>query len=192
MTHNRDCAARRHRRGWTLIELLIVCSITGVLSVTGVVTIGLLLSAEGRGADALVHQTTVSRLSARFRDDVHAANTATIEDSNGAEQDRLVLQRIDGGTTTYQVADGALERRVDGGARDGSRERYRLPENSIRFESNEDGIVRLVIVVPRQVLSDSAAGELPPPASLRIAVEAAVAWDRRNSRSAQTTGSAGE
>ena len=182
MTHNHNRPVGKQRHGWTLIEMLIVISATGVLTVTGAITIGMMMTADGRGAESLVHQTSIARLSAQFRSDLHATTEVSIEDINGAEQQQLVLQQVDGSTITYQAAEGMLERQVDSDTNDGRREGYRLPEGRMHFEFlREDRIVQFVLEARRQPMTEIAAGELPAPATDRITIEAAMEWDLRHS-----------
>ena len=191
MTRSRNSRPQPERRGWTLIELLVVCSTAAVLSVTGAVTIAMLMTAESRGAESLVQQTVISRLSAQFRADLHASTDATVEDVDGRTQNQLRLEQPDATTITWQIMADAVERRVTKNAADSQRERFRLPEHEMQFETLSDGrIQRLVIAAPGQLISDTTAGDLQPPVMHRIAIEAAVGWDLRHTTPAH--GGAGE
>jgi hypothetical protein len=163
--------------------MLMVITATGVLSVTGAITIGMLMTADTRGGESLVHQTSIARLSAQFRGDVHATTEASIKEFNGAEQRQLILQQIDGSKITYQASDGMIDRQVDG-IDDGDEtqnERYRLPVGQSHFEFLEgDRIVRLVHEAPRQPMSEVAAGDLPASSTDRVTIEAAMTWDSRH------------
>jgi type II secretory pathway pseudopilin PulG len=193
MTSSHNTVRPAHRRGWTLIEMLIVCTTVGILTVTGVVTIGMLMSAENRGAESLVRQTTISRLSAQFRADLHATANASLQDGNAAGQSSLVLEHPDGSMITYEIMEDALERRVAGRGDGGHRERFRLPQTQMHFESAVDGrIMRLVLEPPAPLISETAAGDLPQPATQRIAIDAAIAWNLRHGVPEQTDGDTGE
>ena len=180
MIHNHK--QHRPRRGWTLIEMLMVITVTGVLAVTGAITIGMLMTADTRGGESLIHQTTVARLSAQFRSDLHATSEASIKEFDGAEQRQLILQQVDDSKIIYQASDGMIERHVERDGDDIPRlEHYRLPQGNAHFEfQNGERIVRFVLESRRQPMSEVAAGELPAPATDRLTIEAAAKWNLRH------------
>lgn len=186
MTHNHRPPAARQRCGFSLVEMLLVMTAMGVLAVTGAVMIGMLMSADTRGGESLVYQTTISRLGAQFRRDVHNARDFAIADSDIEGQQSLTLELADGSTVTYLTGDGGLDRRVADAGDVKRSERFRLPEGRGRFEPADEGrIVRFVLDAPRQPMSEIAAGELPEPAIDVVTLEAALQWDWRHADSPQ-------
>jgi hypothetical protein len=166
--------------------MMLVITATGVLAVTGAIMIGMLMTADSRGGESLVYQTTIARLGAEFRRDVHAATDFSITDGDSDGQQSLILARADGSTITYLTGDGGLDRRVGDAGNVTRRERFRLPEGRAYFESaSVDRMVRFVLEAPRQPMSEIAAGELPAPAIDVITLEAALRWDRRHSDAGQ-------
>lgn len=191
MTGSHNIVRDPRRAGWTLIEILIVCTTVGILTVTGAVTISMLMSAESRGAESLVRQTTLARLGDRFRADVHATAHATLEEVEGRRM--LVLEQPDGSTIRYEITEDAIERRAGEVVAGGHRERFRLRGTPMLFESANDGrIIRLVLTPPGELISETAAGDVPPPVSQRITIEAAMAWDLRHSGPEQRNSDSGE
>ena len=108
-SQGRDFAGGQHaksRNGWTLVELLIVISLS--MMMMGIVSTFLRMifeSSAGARRDVNL-QTSVARLSDAFRADVHSAVQATMQD--GA----LQLTTSSGAIIHYQQTDRGVKREV--------------------------------------------------------------------------------
>jgi len=171
----------RDRRGYTLVELLLVITVVGVLSATGAVLIGLLMSAESRGTGEIVVQTTFARLGRQLRADVHGAASADVADVGDMEGGQLNLTGVDGRNVRYIAATGLVTREVDSGADQHSREEYLLPDGNSRFViDNEPGIVRLEHQRPGAAEAETGVEGLQDVPLRKMEIEAALNLDRHH------------
>lgn len=120
----------RQRRGYTLIEMLVVMALLSVMVTVGTLTIALLMRSERAGGDALVAAQAGHRLSRQFRDDVHAARQATL---NLETPGRPVLSLLINGrtTVTWRRVEAGLRRTADG--QTVHTETYRVPATDVSF-----------------------------------------------------------
>lgn len=112
MTHSASKSPPRSegssfRSAVTLIEMVVVIGITAIVGGLAVTSIVWLMTSVSSASDAATNAASTVRLSRQFRDDVHAAESATVVD------DRLVLQ-TKGRDITYASEGPTLMRRVDG------------------------------------------------------------------------------
>ncbi|MEX0715866.1 MAG: prepilin-type N-terminal cleavage/methylation domain-containing protein [Planctomycetaceae bacterium] len=157
------------RRGFSLVETLVVVSLTGVL---GVLAMRLLIEMQRvRNAQrqAVTSDLVRARLARAFRADVHRA----IEARSDAPA-RLRLMMNEGGRVIYSGEDGRVSRSVEEEDRVVRRDEFRVGVAS-RFAVTEDG--RWATWTRSRAPVDARTGV--PPRPLEIAVEAAVDRHRR-------------
>ncbi len=166
----------RHREGWTLIEL--VATMTVATTMFGVLfaLIHGLFRLERRAREELHTRSSLARLAAQFRDDVHAARAlAPAPAGNGPSAAGWVL-RLDGDRRVeYRVVEEGLDRVERVGDRVERRERYRLPEKmvaTLEAQSEQDGSMAVLRLAPDDATP-------PEPGSHRVRIEAAVGFDHR-------------
>jgi prepilin-type N-terminal cleavage/methylation domain-containing protein len=153
---------RPNRRGVTLIEMLVVMTVLAVLLGLCALTIQLLLRV---GSDAQSRRSAASalgRLSAQFREDVHACDGAEVRHTAG-----LRLSRDRGVVITYEARDGRVDRveAIAGQAR--RHESYDLGRGAAAaFERrDDDGPGRFLALV---VSRTTQAGRPDPPRPVEI------------------------
>ncbi len=149
------------RRGFTLIEMLVV--ITGVSVLLGVcaVTIQLLMRVSSDAQARRSASVALGRLAEQFREDVHGSDDAQIPPSGG-----LRLSRRPGVTITYTAREGRVERVEAAGSQASRYETYALGKGgSAAFRRRDDGPRRfLSLVVSRNV----GTGRPDPPRPIEI------------------------
>jgi len=130
------------RRGYTLIELIVVMSTMLALLTCFTLLIGLLLRLDRAGATVVADRDTLGRLAVLFRADVRAARTARLAEAEGppsppkkdaapapGEPD-LVLELPAGRTVRYHAQAGALLRVVEDRGTLKQQEAFRLPRRA--------------------------------------------------------------
>lgn len=178
MTHSRH--GRTHRRGYTLVEMMIVITAIGMLAVMGAVLIGLLMAAANRGTEEAVVQTTFARLGRQWRSDVHAAAAAGVENLDGTDAARVTLRPFEGPAVTYTALPGSVVRE-SGDAAERSRQEYLLPEGNTRFTMEERAaIVSLIHERPHQLPQETGAEGLQELPARVLIHEARLNWDARH------------
>jgi type II secretory pathway component PulJ len=100
------------RPGWTLIELLVVTSLTLLIAGSATVLMSKMMRASHVQASTLVRQRTLHLWETQFRQDGRLAQSAQVI-AAPPDQIRVEFQQP-GGSVTYQVISGSLERRVNG------------------------------------------------------------------------------
>lgn len=114
--------SRRRRRGMTLVETMVVMTAVAAMLGTCAVMMGLAMRLHADGLAAFERSGTLDRLSARFREDVHAARSAAMDGRTlrlTPDADQLIEYRVDEG--------GGLSRVVVQQGKDAAREPYRSP-----------------------------------------------------------------
>jgi prepilin-type N-terminal cleavage/methylation domain-containing protein len=155
------------RRGFTLIEMVVVITVSAVLMGIGTGILALLLRSQRLAHDDLDHGRSVARLAEQFRDDVHAA-TGTPQYL--PDRSDWQWQLPSGRTVVYHLAPGVVGRREWFGAKLYRQESYALPaEVAARIEVSAD---------PRSL----ACLLLDQPGGSQIRVEAVVRRDHRFSK----------
>jgi prepilin-type N-terminal cleavage/methylation domain-containing protein len=135
----------RHRRGFTLVEmLLVVTAVTGILAACAML-LHSLLRLESAERAHLADASTVSRIARQFREDVRTSETA--DPIPGANQaPKLVLSGSDASVVTYQVDGERLVRTETNQNKLLRRELYPLARlGPIGFEEDR-GFLRLVLL----------------------------------------------
>lgn len=109
------------RRGFTLVEMLAVVSVSSVLLVIATSVVHRAMRLEHRWEDQADTNRTLTRLARDFRADVHRCRRASLN------EDSLVLAAPAGGVTTYEITEAEIIRDFQAPAKDRQREFYRLP-----------------------------------------------------------------
>jgi prepilin-type N-terminal cleavage/methylation domain-containing protein len=114
-----------HRRGFSLIEMLVAITVGTVIFGIAVGTLHLLLRAEHTGRDRLYQTWTLGRLAEQFRSDIHAAVRPIPGDDARQEEWQFALagDRI----VTYRALPGEVEREQHTAGKLVHRESYVLP-----------------------------------------------------------------
>ena len=159
-----------HRRGFTLIELIVVIvMLTTMLTLAGT-TFYLLLRSEKGVAQSFVTERTISKLAIQFRDDVHQAAISESSVDEAAMMQTLTLKHDRGNIIVYQVTPKGLSRIHFEQDVNMGREDFLLPECEILFETDKAGLGSLrslVIQRPGAIVIKNQ--QLPQPLrSLRI------------------------
>jgi hypothetical protein len=163
------------------MEMLLVITAIGALSAMGAVLIGLLMSAESRGTEGAVVQSTFSRLGRQLRADAHAAVSANVVVTGDIVDARLDLHAADGRSIRYVADEGQIVREADRENDHPSRERYLLPEGTSRFVVDPAAqLVRVEHLRPFATESETGVGRVQPVPRRVLQIEAALDWDRRH------------
>ena len=110
------------RRGYSLVEMVVVIATASVLLGLTVTLLYTLLRVERDGRDQIRHYTTLGRLAAQFRRDAHAATAASAIDNR---QWKFTLS--DNRAVTYRMEPGRLIRLEQAGEASPNRESFALP-----------------------------------------------------------------
>jgi type II secretory pathway component PulJ len=147
--------ARRPRRGYTLVEMLLVISGVAVLFGITVGMIHMLLRLDRGSRERLGEKTTISRLARDVRRDAHAAASA-----RPIAGQRGVALEIDERRRVEYIDDGGrLIRRETRGDDTPLREVYRLPSRgraAIALSTHDDRRWLTITLEPRPNLKDVA------------------------------------
>jgi len=138
------------RRGYTLVEMLVVITISTVMLGVAVQVLYLLARLERGGREHVNRATIVARLADQFRSDVHAALRPMPTD--GAEKNQWQFALAGDRTVTYRALPGEVERREQIAGEPARQESYVLPadaaaEIAIRTDP-APAIASLVITLP--------------------------------------------
>ena len=120
----------KNRRGYTLIEMLTVITVTSVLLGIAAFLLHSLFQWQQTGHERLRQRLAMDRLARQFREDVHAASGLTAAEVSAADQKKLPgwrLQLAGSHTIRYWVAGDALARGEREGDKPVAREEYALP-----------------------------------------------------------------
>ena len=131
------------RRGWSLLEMMVVIPLTAILlSVSGVLLTALLRSQGMLSAD-IRQQSARARLATQLRTDAHEANSAK---SPSPQVCDFLLES--GETVHYEIKDSSLHRELRKNDTILERERYPLAGLSAIFavdDSSQRPLVRLTL-----------------------------------------------
>jgi len=126
------------RSGKTLIEMLILISLTSMVLGTVATTLIALFKTDRQVRRDVEQQTTLARLGSRFRTDAHAARTCQIDKT-------CELIWPDGRVVRYALEGQRLSREVRNGDAVEHRDAFVLPNTAaVRFEQPADLGGRLV------------------------------------------------
>jgi type II secretory pathway pseudopilin PulG len=155
---------RARRRGFTIIETMVV--MTGVATILGIcaVTIQLLLRLNSEGQARLNAAGAVERLASQFRADVHAcdvAKLATAKAGDAASSLRLDTQRTV--IVTYEARDGRVNRHESDSGKMIRRESYTLGRGrAVHFERRRDGLRWFATIVVSHRVGNDRLDASPP------------------------------
>ncbi len=130
----------RSRRGFSLIELLIVLSVGTAMLMVAMSVLYMLKETQVTMRQRLTEGRMITRLADQFRDDVHAASRIERVSGEAPSPDKAVWQFAVGPDTVvrYEVGDGAVRRARLAGT-DKIQEDYRLPAGMIATISGAEG-----------------------------------------------------
>ena len=156
--------AKNIRRGFTLIELVVVMSMMMVILSLAGMTFHLLLRTEKVVSQSFVTERAISRLSVQFRDDVHRSERGELTGDIGNEKRELTLGDASGIRIRYAVtADGIARLLVD---RDAvvARDDFRLPECHVSIAAEDIANLSLrTLVIERPGAMIVQKQQAPPP-----------------------------
>jgi prepilin-type N-terminal cleavage/methylation domain-containing protein len=172
----------RFRRGFSLIELLIVLSVGTVMLMVAVSVLYLLKEAQVNLRERLSVGRMITRLADQFRDDVHRASSMERGSDEAATSDLAVWKlTIDADTVVlYEMRDGAV-RRVRIGSRGKIQDDYRLPSGMGAAITAPEGDSDPATL--RLEVSDASTGRSRP-----IQVEALLGFANRHTQQADGSG----
>ena len=122
------------RHGKTLVELLVVISVFGAIMAPIGRLLHTIMRSEREGAHALAASTIGSRLAREFRSDVRSARDVELQGDKG----ELGLTLDDGKAVTYRPGEEGLQRTMTEGDQTLSRDSFRLPPGTTRFEISDE------------------------------------------------------
>jgi prepilin-type N-terminal cleavage/methylation domain-containing protein len=161
------------RRGFTLIEMLVVLAVSSVLlGITAVTLHGLLIN-QNSGRERLQSCRNINRLAEQFRNDAHARQEISAGGKEGIVE--MAPASADGITISWQCFADRIERTERKGEKVISRETYMLPpatEAALQLQSQPDASVACILILPKQ----EAGGLLRAPA---MRIETVVGLDSR-------------
>lgn len=129
------------RRGYTLVELLVVIGLLAVLTAAATMLLAAVMLHVGRQRENYQTAQVAARFAAQFRKDAREAKSAAVADL----VNELTFVRHDGTQVEY-AASGAGVERVANGANGTSREFYRLPDLAeLRFARVEVAPGRAIV-----------------------------------------------
>lgn len=135
--------------GFSLVELLVALSLLGMVLSGTIGLVAMVRTSTHNATSNRLHRQEIRRFADDLRRDVHAANSATVEN------DELILAYASNESTATYRADSqsSLHRTVaDDSA--SSRDAYKVPSTArIRFESIDDGrLIRVTFTDPDRPL----------------------------------------
>ncbi len=119
------------RRGISVAEVIIAATGVSVLSVIGITTVCLLMTAEQRAMESIVVDRTIGELADELRQDAHTSILADVNEDGTT----LNLQQVNETDITYTCTDDGIHR-SDGAERN---EDFHLPFGKSRFELSVSG-----------------------------------------------------
>ncbi len=158
------------RRGFTLIEMVIVMTVGSVVTGLAVVLLGTLLHTENISRDHARQSTTLSRLAEQFRGDVRAATAVGSSDATSWEF-AMEAPR----TVIYRAESDALVRLERNGEELLRQERFSLPSGtaaSMQIDKQPSATTVSLIVAPIE-------DDPPPRATRMIRFDAPLGADHR-------------
>ncbi len=166
------------RRGYSLIEMLVVITVGSVIMGVGAGVLPVLMHAEQTGRDRAAEARILARLAEQFRSNVAAAVRQTTGAGQGERRFVMAGDRL----TTYRVLPGEVRRNERVAGKPVRHESYVLPSGwsaAITVQGEPaPAVMRLVVA------DDVFAGNGAPPAAGReIRVAAALGKDHRFTKS---------
>lgn len=142
-----------NRRGFTLIETLVVISTMSVILMLSATTIFFLMRAEGDGTRALTSSTSFARLQNAFRRDARAASSAHINQT-GAGEEFLEFEFNSSQSIQYRIVGDQIVRNKFVDETVSATEEFFVPKTTIGFEvAQQNGKTVAVLSCDRRPLS---------------------------------------
>ena len=136
---------RKRRGAYSLVECLVLITVTVVLSALCAGTIHLLLKLDRAGRAASEEAVALARLARDFRDDAHQAAPG---EPPAKSDDRITLDLGGSKTVEYAVRPGDVLRTLRQGGEVRRYETYRRPARaSARFEVSSEGSRPIAAIV---------------------------------------------
>ncbi|MEZ5940430.1 MAG: prepilin-type N-terminal cleavage/methylation domain-containing protein [Planctomycetaceae bacterium] len=136
------------RRGFTLVELLIAITLLTTMAVFGFHVISMMLNIQRANMESATASLSLSRLSERFRNDIHSAHEIRFKQPVSETVERYQVIEIDwgGNTVVYQTVEDGVERIVpsSNSNRPTQRDIFRLPNINAEFVE-EESVVSLLL-----------------------------------------------
>jgi len=142
------------RRGYTLVEIVVVISmLTMIISLAGM-TFHLLLRADKSVLQAFVTERTISRLAILFREDVHRADAGVIEAEAEQTPQRLSLESPGRDPVRYAVTEEGIVRLTLEHGSVVARDDFVLPECEVFLTAGDaDAVALRTLVIERPAAS---------------------------------------
>jgi prepilin-type N-terminal cleavage/methylation domain-containing protein len=173
---------RNHRRGFTLMEMLVVITVGSALLGTTVATLVTLHRTNGTFNDDVHSIAAIHLLARQFRDDAHAAiNTAALEDKDGVAGRRFEMAPDH--VVAYEFRGGVIDRIETVGGIVQSRDSFFLPTGSVASTAaaaNADAGIVALVIVPATPPASASVPTRSRYAAMRI--EAVLSRDHRFAR----------
>jgi prepilin-type N-terminal cleavage/methylation domain-containing protein len=170
------------RRGFSLIEMLVVITIGATLSGIAVLMLHALLRSHNTGREHLEYARTINRLAEQFRADVHAMQQAM------PAGDEMVFELSPLPANDTIIRYKCLERRIDRSELQGgqivSQDSFMLPLDmaaSIKTELQQDVSIARIAISPKDNISPKLYRAAP------IRIEAVLGRDSRLSKTRSST-----
>jgi len=176
------------RRGISLVEVLTVMSGFTVMLAMTAALLHRSMQSQAETRYFFDSERTAWRLCRQFREDVHAAGSATVEDNGSEEGVFLRLQLRGEEKVEYERSGGKIVRILVRGEQRVSREEYQLSPK-MELQLREEGAPRRLVLTIVTKAGPSLVNLGEPAASLRelpvnLSVEAVLSRDWRFARSA--------
>jgi prepilin-type N-terminal cleavage/methylation domain-containing protein len=142
-------AANWKRRGYSLVEMLVVITIASLVLTTVAVALHSLFRVDRDLRQELVQSMALSRISLALRMDAHEAISTTIEPV-GEEPREIVFAHAEGRSVSYTLDEARIVRRLQQGGQVKHREVYAFPEDTVltlRMEELESKQVVILEIV---------------------------------------------
>lgn len=165
------------RRGYTLMEMLVVIALGTVLLGVAVGVLHLLMRTQHSGRESVYQTETVARLAEQFRSDARAALRPIA--AEGEPKDRWRFALAADRTVTYRLRPGEIERREQIAAKQVRQESYTLPRNylaEITVRTDATPAMASLVLAPSGLAS---------PAGREIRIDAALGADHRFAKSSE-------
>ena len=164
------------RRGYSLIEMLVVMTLMAVVMSSITLVLHGLQRAERRLHDDADFDRTLHRLATQFRADAHAARGAGEIADDDDSQSALTLEMPDEKTVTYSIEPGGVRRLVRQGENTMHREWFALAGRSVAWRSTTRGAHDRVVTLIVKPNNDRVAADQSAAAIVRIDAAVAPAW----------------
>lgn len=147
--HSSACVGLRdHKRAaFTLIELVVGISITGVIFVILGSVFALLMRSERTVMQSLQLERTISRMSEQFRKDVHQTRSGDAKEESNDDLSEVRLLRSGGKSIRYHLSKNGIERQLFEGTSMKAHDEFVLPDCQVQFRKRQGSESTLYVIV---------------------------------------------